>query len=154
MAEANPAGRRRTPGLLLRETHAASGLAIAASGIAVKDAAGRLLHPATKISPTATWARRASPGNVRDLGQIHEAGRPETAQLMGLARQARQPGPGTQQDYLRQLTPFVGLGRESLLTMIALTTPMVIVQLSGISALSPWPLRNQCTLASQIMGMN
>lgn len=79
MAEANPAGRRRTPGLLLRETRAASGLA-------VKDVAGRLSHPATKISPTATWAHRASPGDVRDLGQIYEACRHEIAQLMGLAR--------------------------------------------------------------------
>lgn len=57
MAEANPTGRWRTLGLLPRETRVASGLA-------VKDVTGRLSHPAAKISPTATGARRAGPVGV------------------------------------------------------------------------------------------
>jgi hypothetical protein len=37
--------------------------------------------------------------------------------------------------------------------MIALTASRVIVQLSDILRIAPWPLRNRCTLVSQIMDM-
>jgi len=105
MAEANPTVRQRELAMRLRELR--GGL-----GLTVEEVAGRLLCSATKISRIETGARRASLRDVRDLCQLYGVGEQSTADLMDLARQAREPGWWTQYDDLN-LGPYPGLEQEA-----------------------------------------
>jgi transcriptional regulator with XRE-family HTH domain len=105
MAEANPTIRQREVGVRLRQHRTALGRT-------VEDVAGQLLCSATKISRLETGARRASLRDVRDLCRIYDVGEQETAELMGLARQAREPGWWTQYEDLK-LEPYIGLEQDA-----------------------------------------
>jgi transcriptional regulator with XRE-family HTH domain len=105
MAEANPTVRQRELGLRLRELR--GGL-----GYTVEEVAGRLLCSATKVSRIETGARRASLRDVRDLCQLYGVDEHGTADLMDLARQAREPGWWTRYDDLN-LGPYPGLEQEA-----------------------------------------
>ncbi len=105
MAEANPTVRQRELGARLR-------LLRRGQRLTVEDVAGKLLCSTTKISRIETAARRASQRDVRDLCQIYGVNDQETAELMSLARQAREPGWWTQYDDLK-LTPFIGMEQEA-----------------------------------------
>jgi transcriptional regulator with XRE-family HTH domain len=98
--------RQRELGARLREFRMALGLT-------VEEVGERLLCSATKISRLETGARRASLRDVRDLCQIYGVtDQAEADELMGLARQAREPGWWTQYDDLR-LDPYIGLEQEA-----------------------------------------
>ena len=101
MAEANPTVRQRELGTRLRVLRNDLGLT-------VDDVAGQMLCSKTKISRIETASRRPSLRDVRDLCRIYNIGEQETAELMTLARQAREPGWWTQYDDLK-LTPFIGM---------------------------------------------
>jgi transcriptional regulator with XRE-family HTH domain len=103
--EPNPTLRQREMGTRLRQLR--SGL-----GLTVEDVANRLLCSATKISRIETGARRASLRDVRDLCQMYDLNESDTAELMELAREARQPGWWTQYTDLN-LTPYIGLEHEA-----------------------------------------
>jgi transcriptional regulator with XRE-family HTH domain len=105
MAEANLTLRQRELGLRLREMRNNLGLT-------VEHVAEQLLCSATKISRIETGSRRASLRDVRDLCQLYGVGEPGTNDLMGLARQAREPGWWTEYDDLK-LSPYVGLEQEA-----------------------------------------
>jgi transcriptional regulator with XRE-family HTH domain len=81
-------------------------------GLTVEDVANDMLCSATKISRIETGARRASLRDVRDLCGIYQLNEPDTAELMELAREARQPGWWTQYTDLN-LTPYIGLEQEA-----------------------------------------
>ena len=74
----------------------------------VEEVAEKLLCSATKISRLETGARRPSLRDVRDLCELYEVDEPTSAELMGLAREARTPGWWTQYDDLN-LDPLIGL---------------------------------------------
>jgi len=105
MAEASPTVRQRELAMRLRELR--GGL-----GLTVEEVAGRLLCSPTKISRIETGARRVSLRDVRDLCQLYGVGEQSTADLMDLARQAREPGWWTQYDDLA-LGPYLGLEQEA-----------------------------------------
>jgi transcriptional regulator with XRE-family HTH domain len=82
-------------------------------GLTVEDVAGQLLCSATKISRIETGTRRASLRDVRDLCRIYGVtDEGAAADLMDLARRAREPGWWTQYDDLR-LSPYIGLEQEA-----------------------------------------
>jgi transcriptional regulator with XRE-family HTH domain len=113
MAEANPTVRQRELGVRMRELR--GGL-----DLTVDDVAKKMLCSATKISRIETGSRRASLRDVRDLCQIYGVSEQDTADLMNLARQAREPGWWTQYDDLK-LSPFIGLEQEaSIITSFAM----------------------------------
>lgn len=105
MPEPNPTVRQREIGTRLRQLR--TGL-----GLTVDEVAERILCSATKISRIETGTRRASLRDVRDLCQIYELNQAEAAELMELAREARQPGWWTQYTDLK-LTPYIGLEHEA-----------------------------------------
>ena len=105
MASVSPTVRQRELGIRLRELRNAKGLT-------VDEVAGRLLCSATKISRAETGARRPTLRDVRDLCEIYEVGEDTSAELMELARQAREPGWWTQFDDLK-ITPFIGMEQEA-----------------------------------------
>ena len=105
MAEANPTVRQRELGLRLKELR--NGL-----GLTVDHVAEQLLCSATKISRIETATRRASLRDVRDLCQLYGVSEHGTAELMNLARQAREPGWWTEYDDLN-LGPYPGLEQEA-----------------------------------------
>jgi transcriptional regulator with XRE-family HTH domain len=105
MAEANPTVRQRELGARLRALR--TGL-----GLTVDDVAGQVLFSATKVSRIETASRRALPRDVRDLCRMYGVSDEETAELMNLARQAREPGWWTQYDDLK-LSPYIGLEQEA-----------------------------------------
>jgi transcriptional regulator with XRE-family HTH domain len=105
MAEANPTVRQRELGMRLRQLR--NGL-----GLTVDHVAEKLLCSATKISRIETGARRASPRDVRDLCQLYDVGEQGTADLMDLARQAKEPGWWKQYDDLN-LDSYPGLEQEA-----------------------------------------
>ncbi len=101
MADLSPTIRQRELGMRLREFRTAKGLT-------VEDVARELLCSPTKISRAETGARRATLRDVRDLCRIYEVDAPTSAELMELAREARQPGWWTKYDDLK-ITPFIGM---------------------------------------------
>ncbi len=105
MAETNPTVRQRELGARLRALRNSLDLTVEA-------VADQLLCSATKISRIETATRRPSLRDVRDLCRIYNVGEKESAELMTLARQAREPGWWTQYDDLK-LTPFIGMEQEA-----------------------------------------
>jgi transcriptional regulator with XRE-family HTH domain len=101
MADLSPTIRQRQLGMRLREFRTSKGLT-------VEDVARELLCSPTKISRAETGARRATLRDVRDLCRIYEVDAPTSADLMELAREARQPGWWTKYDDLK-ITPFIGM---------------------------------------------
>ena len=101
MADLSPTIRQRQLGMRLRELRTAKGLT-------VEDVARELLCSATKISRAETGARRATLRDVRDLCRIYGVDELTSAELMELAREARQPGWWTKYDDLK-ITPFIGM---------------------------------------------
>jgi len=101
MADASPTIRQRELGLRLREFRTAKGLT-------VDDVAKELLCSPTKISRAETGARRPTLRDVRDLCRIYEIDGETSAELMGLAREARVSGWWTQYNDLN-ISPFIGL---------------------------------------------
>jgi transcriptional regulator with XRE-family HTH domain len=101
MAALSPTIRQRELGMRLREFRTAKGLT-------VEDVARELLCSPTKISRAETGARRATLRDVRDLCQIYGVDAATSAELMNLAREARQPGWWTKYDDLK-ITPLIGL---------------------------------------------
>ena len=94
MVTVSPTVRQRELGIRLRELRNAKGLT-------VEDVAGQLLCSATKISRAETGARRPSLRDVRDLCGIYDVDEETSAELMELARQAREPGWWTEYDDLK-----------------------------------------------------
>ena len=105
MAQASPTVRQRELGQRLRRLRHDQHLT-------VDDVAGQLLCSATKISRIETGSRRASLRDVRDLCQIYHVGEGAAAELMSLARQAREPGWYAQYDDL-DLVPYIGMEQEA-----------------------------------------
>lgn len=101
MADLSPTIRQRELGMRLREFRTAKGLT-------VEDVARELLCSPTKISRAETGARRATLRDVRDLCQIYGVDAKTSAELMELAREARQPGWWTKFDDLK-ITPYIGM---------------------------------------------
>jgi transcriptional regulator with XRE-family HTH domain len=101
MADLSPTIRQRELGIRLREFRTAKGLT-------VEDVAGELLCSPTKISRAETGARRATLRDVRDLCQLYGIDTATSAELMELAREARQPGWWTKYDDLK-ITPLIGM---------------------------------------------
>jgi len=101
MADLSPTIRQRELGMRLREFRTAKGLT-------VEDVANELLCSPTKISRAETGARRATLRDVRDLCKIYGVDAETSAELMELAKEARQPGWWTKYDDLR-ISPFVGM---------------------------------------------
>jgi transcriptional regulator with XRE-family HTH domain len=101
MADLSPTIRQRELGMRLREFRTAKGLT-------VEDVARELLCSPTKISRAETGARRATLRDVRDLCKIYGVDDEKSAELMELAKEARQPGWWTKYDDLR-ISPFVGM---------------------------------------------
>lgn len=101
MADLSPTIRQRELGMRLREFRTAKGLT-------VEEVAKELFCSPTKISRAETGARRATLRDVRDLCQIYEVDAETSAELMELAREARQPGWWTKYDDLK-ITPYIGM---------------------------------------------
>lgn len=101
----NPTVRQREVGTRLRQQRNKLGLT-------VEEVAQQLLCSATKISRIETGVRRASLRDVRDLCQIYRLDELNTAELMELAREARQPGWWAQYTDLN-LTTYLGLEDEA-----------------------------------------
>jgi transcriptional regulator with XRE-family HTH domain len=78
----------------------------------VEDVAERLLCSATKVSRVETGARRPSLRDVRDLCGIYGVDERTSAELMDLARKAREQGWWNQYDDLK-LDPYIGLEQEA-----------------------------------------
>jgi transcriptional regulator with XRE-family HTH domain len=101
MADLSPTIRQRELGMRLREFRTAKGLT-------VEDVAKELLCSPTKISRAETGARRATLRDVRDLCQIYGVDAETSAELMELAREARQQGWWTRYEDLK-IVPFIGM---------------------------------------------
>ncbi len=105
MAGTSPTVRQRELGKRLRELRNQHDLT-------VEDVADKLLCSATKISRLETAARRPSLRDVRDLCALYEVDEPTAAELMRLAREAREQGWWTQYEDLN-LDPLIGLEQEA-----------------------------------------
>ena len=101
MADVSPTIRQRELGLRLREFRTAKGMT-------VEEVAKELLCSPTKVSRAETGARRATLRDVRDLCRIYGVDAQTSAELMALAREARQPGWWTKYDDLK-IAPFIGM---------------------------------------------
>jgi len=77
-------------------------------GWTVEDVGEKLLCSATKISRIETCQRRPSLRDVRDLCRLYGVGQEETAELMELARMAREAGWWRQYSDIN-LDPYIGL---------------------------------------------
>jgi transcriptional regulator with XRE-family HTH domain len=97
----SPTARQRELGIRLRELRNQRGLT-------VEDVAEKLLCSATKISRLETGARRPNPRDVRDLCRLYNVGESISAELMSLARGAREQGWWKQYEDL-ELDPYIGL---------------------------------------------
>lgn len=106
MADVSPTVRQRELGMRLRQLRTEKGLT-------VDDVAGRLLCSATKVSRAETGARRPTLRDVRDLCQIYEVDDETSAELMKLAREAREPGWWMAYDDLKHELPFIGLEQQA-----------------------------------------
>lgn len=85
-------------------------------GMTVEEVAAKLLCSPAKISRMETAARRSSPRDVRDLCEIYGVDETSAAELMQLARQAREHGWWARYGDL-DLDPYIGL--EQAATSIA-----------------------------------
>ena len=85
MQERKPTLRQRELSLRLRRLREGKKLSVG-------QVADQLMCSATKVSRIETGARRVSLRDVRDLCQIYGVNEPEMAQLMDLARRAREDG--------------------------------------------------------------
>jgi transcriptional regulator with XRE-family HTH domain len=102
---ASPTVRQRELGARLRQLRTERGMP-------VEDVAERLLCSATKVSRVETGARRPSLRDVRDLCGIYGVDERTSAELMDLARKAREQGWWNQYDDLK-LDPYIGLEQEA-----------------------------------------
>jgi len=105
LAEISPTVRQRELGMRLRDLRTGHGLT-------VEEVAEKLLCSATKISRAETAARRPTLRDVRDLCALYNVGPEETAELMELAREARQQGWWTQYNDLK-ISQLIGLEQEA-----------------------------------------
>jgi transcriptional regulator with XRE-family HTH domain len=105
MAPANPTARQRELSRQLR-------LLREQRNLTVNGVADLLLCSATKISRIETAARKASLRDVRDLCDLYQVTDTEKAQLMELAREAREPGWWARYDDL-SVGPYIGLEQEA-----------------------------------------
>src|ERR1700727_2022818 len=80
--------------------------------VSVGKVAEQLMCSATKVSRIETGARRVSLRDVRDLCQIYQVSEQETAQLMDLARRAREDGWWARYDDLG-VGPYFDLEQEA-----------------------------------------
>jgi transcriptional regulator with XRE-family HTH domain len=80
--------------------------------LTVEEVAEKLLCSPSKISRAETGARKPSLRDVRDLCALYNVGPEESAQLMELAREARQPSWWTQYDDLK-ISQLIGLEQEA-----------------------------------------
>jgi transcriptional regulator with XRE-family HTH domain len=103
--DANPTLRQRELARRLNELR--TGL-----GMTLEEVGERLMCSATKISRIETASRRASLRDVRDLCGVYAVPEEATAELMALARQAREAGWWTQYDD-PVLSPLLGLEQEA-----------------------------------------
>jgi transcriptional regulator with XRE-family HTH domain len=101
VATSSPTVRQRELGKRLRELRNQHDLT-------VEDVADKLLCSATKISRLETAARRPSLRDVRDLCALYGVNESIAAELMSLARGAREQGWWTQYEDLK-LDPYLGL---------------------------------------------
>jgi transcriptional regulator with XRE-family HTH domain len=106
VAGTSPTVRQRELGKRLRELRNLHALT-------VEDVAEKLLCSATKISRLETAARRPSLRDVRDLCTIYGLDESTSAELMNLARGAREQGWWTQYEDLN-LDPYIGLEQEAI----------------------------------------
>lgn len=105
MTGTSPTVRQRELGKRLRELRNQHELT-------VEDVAEKLLCSATKVSRLETGARRPSLRDVRDLCLLYGVGEATAAELMSLARGAREQGWWTQYEDLN-LDPYIGLEQEA-----------------------------------------
>jgi transcriptional regulator with XRE-family HTH domain len=105
VAEVSPTVRQRELGRRLRELRKSRDLT-------VEEVAASLLCSPSKISRAETGARRPSLRDVRDLCELYDVGQEESAQLMDLAREARQPSWWTRYEDIR-VSELIGLEQEA-----------------------------------------
>jgi transcriptional regulator with XRE-family HTH domain len=105
VAEVSPTVRQRELGRRLRELRKNRDLT-------VEEVAASLLCSPSKISRAETGARRPSLRDVRDLCELYTVGEEESAQLMELAREARQPSWWTRYEDIR-VSELIGLEQEA-----------------------------------------
>lgn len=105
MTGTSPTVRQRELGKRLRELRNQHELT-------VEDVADKLLCSATKVSRLETGARRPSLRDVRDLCLLYSVDEAAAAELMRLARGAREQGWWTQYEDLN-LDPYIGLEQEA-----------------------------------------
>ncbi len=105
MTGENSTLRQRVLGARLRQLRADLGWT-------VEDVGEKLLCSATKISRIETATRRPSLRDVRDLCRLYEVNDSDTAELMELARMAREPDWWSQYGDLN-LDPYIGLEQKA-----------------------------------------
>jgi transcriptional regulator with XRE-family HTH domain len=105
VAGTSPTVRQRELGKRLRELRNQHNMT-------VEEVAENLLCSATKISRLETGARRPNPRDVRDLCRLYDLDESTTAELMGLARGAREHGWWTEYEDLG-LDPYIGLEQNA-----------------------------------------
>ena len=106
MAATSPTMRQRELGKRLRDLRSQRNLT-------VEDVGERLLCSATKISRLETGARRPSLRDVRDLCNLYEIDAATSAELMSLARGAREQTWWTQYEDLK-LDPYLGFEQDAI----------------------------------------
>jgi transcriptional regulator with XRE-family HTH domain len=106
VAGTSPTVRQRELGARLRELRNERGMT-------VEEVAEKLLCSATKISRLETGARRPSLRDVRDLCRLYNVDDSASADLMMLARLAREQGWWAQYEDLK-LDPYIGLEQEAI----------------------------------------
>lgn len=107
MAEvSSPTVRQRELGMRLRALRNERNLT-------VEEVAEKILCHPTKVSRAETGARRPSLRDVRDLCELYGVSPEETAELMQLAREARQPGWWTRYDGVKPYFTFIGLEQDA-----------------------------------------
>lgn len=105
VAGTSPTVRQRELGKRLRELRNQHNMT-------VEEVAENLLCSATKISRLETGARRPNPRDVRDLCRLYGVDKLTTAELMSLARGAREHAWWTQYEDL-DLDPYIGLEQDA-----------------------------------------
>ena len=105
MPGTSPTVRQRELGKRLRELRGRHEMT-------VEDVAEKLLCSATKVSRLETAVRRPSLRDVRDLCVLYGVDEATSAELMSLARGAREQGWWTQYEDL-DLDPYIGLEQEA-----------------------------------------
>jgi transcriptional regulator with XRE-family HTH domain len=105
MPDASPTVRQRQLGIRLRELRLERHLT-------VQDVAKRLMCSPSQISRIETGTRRATLRDVRDLTEVYDVSPSTAADLMDLARSARETGWWAEYDDLK-LDPYIGLEQEA-----------------------------------------